>query len=319
MTNKTDKKKNFFEEKLIPIAERLSRVKGLIAVRDGMALTLPLILIGSFLMIIASFPITGWGDWLAEKGISGYLWKGVNSSFGLMGMVAAFGIAYSFAKQYKVNGVSAGIISLSAFIVATPFITDADGGAGIDINYLGSGGIFVAIVMGLLNGFIYQWFINKDIRIKMPESVPPAVSESFSAIIPGAVIIVGWLLIYAILDAFNLPNIHEIIRVVLGSPLSFLGATLPGTILVAFFNSLFWFLGVHGGDTVNQIVTPVWYANLEENALAHQAGKTLPHIITRAFIDNFVFIGGGGSTLGLVLVIALIARKKKSRDRKSVV
>ena len=38
----------------------------------------------------------------------------------------------------------------------------------------------------------------------------------------------------------------------------------------------------------------------------------LPHIITEPFIDNFVYMGGGGATIGLVIVIALIARRKRA-------
>ncbi|MFI2777725.1 PTS transporter subunit EIIC, partial [Escherichia coli] len=82
--------------------------------------------------------------------------------------------------------------------------------------YLSSGGLFVAIVLGLLNGYVYQWFMKKDIRIKMPDGVPPAVSKSFSAIIPGAVILIFWLIIYGLLDSLKLPNVHDIVKTVLG-------------------------------------------------------------------------------------------------------
>ncbi|MDD7305244.1 MAG: PTS transporter subunit EIIC, partial [Peptoniphilaceae bacterium] len=239
-----EKKTNsLVEEKLMPLAIKLSTIKGLIAIRDGITFAMPLIIIGSLFMIIASFPIPGWEAYLGEIGVSGYLWKGVNSSFGLMGLIASFGIAYSFAKQYKVSAIPAGIVSLSAFITVTPFLADADKAEGITLGFMGASGIFVAIVLGLINGYIYQWFINKNIRIKLPDAVPPAVSESFSAIIPGAVIITSWLLIFSILQALGLPNLHQVISTVLGKPMSLLGSTLPGTILVVFFNSFFWFLG----------------------------------------------------------------------------
>ncbi|MCI5840008.1 MAG: PTS sugar transporter subunit IIC [Peptoniphilaceae bacterium] len=307
-----DKTNNFVEEKLMPLAVKLSTIKGLIAIRDGITFAMPLIIIGSLFMIIASFPVPGWEEWLGKVNVSGYLWKGVNSSFGLMGLVASFGIAYSFAKQYKINAIPAGIVSLSAFITVTPFIANADKAEGITLNFMGASGIFVAIVLGLINGYIYQLFINKNIRIKLPDAVPPAVSESFSAIIPGAVIITSWLLIASLLQAFELPNLHQVISTILGKPMSLLGSTLPGTILVVLFNSFFWFLGIHGGNTVNQIIMPVWLANLNENVAAHQAGTALPNIVNSPFIDNFVYIGGSGATIGLVIAIALIARNKKS-------
>ena len=279
---------SFIEEKLMPIASKLSANKYLTAIRDGITLAMPLIIIGSIFMVIASFPVKGWEAWLGEVGVAGYLWKGVNSSFGLIGLVASFGIAQSLAGQYKVDGVAAGIISMASFVMVTPFIS-SDAGEGLTVSYLGASGLFVAIVLGLFSAFIYQWFINHNIQIKMPESVPPAVARSFSAIIPGAVIITFWLVVYSILDMVSWPNLHELAQVVLGGPLGLLGNNIFGTIIVAGLNSLLWFIGIHGGNVVNSIMQPVWIANLAENNAAYLAGSELKNVITIAFMDNFVY------------------------------
>lgn len=304
----------FLQERMLPVAAKLGSNKFLIAIRDGITLAMPLIIIGSLLMVIASFPVPGWGELLGNIGISGYLWKGVDSSFGLIGLVASFGIAYSLAKQYKVDGVPSGIVSLSAFIVVTPFIT-GDAGAGMPTAFMASKGLFVAIILGLVNGYVYQLFINHNVQIKMPDTVPPAVSKSFSAIIPGAVIICGWLLVYAVLDRFKLPNIHELAQVILGKPLGVLGNNVFGVVIVVGLNSLFWFVGIHGGNIVNSVMQPLWLANLDANRAAYQAGEQLQHIFTSPFMDNFVYIGGGGATIGLVLAMGYLARKKTASQQ----
>lgn len=207
---------------------------------------------------------------------------------------------------------------MSAFVTVTPFIT-ANKVTGLTLPYLGSSGIFVSIVLGLLNGYIYQLFINKNIQIKLPDSVPPAISRSFSAIIPGAVIISFWLLVFALLDKYGLPNMHDILKIVLGGPLGLLGGTVFGTMIVTGLNSFFWFLGIHGGSIVNSIFSPIWLANLDANAQAKQLGEPLKNIITSSFMDNFVFIGGGGATLGLVIVISVLAiRKISSKQTKAI-
>ncbi|CAG5209789.1 lichenan permease iic component (pts system lichenan-specific eiiccomponent) (eiic-lic) [Streptococcus pneumoniae] len=87
------------QEKLLPVAARLGNNKALVSIRDGITLTIPLLLIGSLLMVIASFPIPGWEKYLGDIGVADYLWKGVDSSFGLLGLVASFGIAYFMARQ----------------------------------------------------------------------------------------------------------------------------------------------------------------------------------------------------------------------------
>lgn len=308
---------NFIEEKVMPIAVKLSTNKYLTAIRDGITLAMPLIIIGSIFMVIASLPVPGWEAWLGDIGISGYLWKGVDSSFGLIGLIASFGIAQSLAIQYKVDGVAAGIVSLASFVVVTPFVL-GEAGSGLMVTYLGARGLFVAIILGLLSAYVYQWFINHDIQIKLPESVPPAVARSFSAIIPGAAIITFWLIVYALLDSMTLPNLHEIAQVVLGGPLGLLGNNIFGTVIVAGLNSLLWFVGIHGGNVVNSIMQPIWIANLDANQAAYQAGSELKNVITIAFMDNFVYIGGGGATIGLVLVIGYLARKKSTSKQTKI-
>lgn len=303
------------QEKLMPFAGKLGNNKFLIAIRDGITMAMPLIIIGSLLMVIASFPVPGWEDFLGTIGVSGYLWKGVDSSFGLIGLIASFGIAYSLTKQYKVDGVASGIISLAAFITVTPFVT-SDMGAGMPTTFMAARGLFVAIILGLTNGYVYQWFINKNIRIKLPDSVPPAVAKSFSAIIPGAVIIVFWLFVYGLIDTFNWPHIHELAQVVLGKPLGLLGNNVFGVSILVGLNSLFWFVGIHGGNIVNSVMQPLWLSNLDQNRAAYQAGEELQHIFTTVFMDNFVYIGGGGATIGLVLALAYLA-KKKNASRQS--
>ena len=305
----------FLNEKLMPVAAKIGSNKGMIAIRDGITLAMPLIIIGSLLMIIATgFAIPSLEAWLNDAGIAAYLWKGSVSSFGLIGLVASFGIAYSMTKQYGVDGVPSGIVSLSTFIVVTPFVT-GEAGNGMPTTYMAAQGLFVAIILGLINGWVYQWFINHNIQIKMPESVPPAVSKSFSAILPGAALIVGWLIVYGILDAFKLPNMHMLAKTILGTPLGLLGNNLIGVVILVMCCSGLWFVGLHGGNIVNKIMEPIWLANLGENTEAFKAGEPLKHIFTTPFMDNFVYIGGAGATIGLVIALAWMARRKKASQQ----
>ena len=108
----------------------------------------------------------------------------------------------------------------------------------------------------------------------MPDQVPPAVAKSFSALIPGAVIILLWLIIYIALDNLPFGNIHDLIVNTLGVPLSLMGGTLIGTIILVGLNSAFWFVGIHGANVVNAVMQPIWLKNIDENRIAYQAN---PH------------------------------------------
>lgn len=179
---------------------------------------------------------------------------------------------------------------------------------------MGSKGLFVAMVLGIISALIFKWFINKNIQIKLPDAVPPAVSKSFSALIPGAVMISLWLIVFAILDRVSIGNIHDLLLKVLGGPLGLLGNNIFGTLIAILLNSLFWMVGIHGGNVVNSVINPIWLMNSDANRLIFQADSTvqLPHVITAQFMDNFVYMGGGGATIGLVIVIAIISKRKRA-------
>lgn len=285
----------FVNKHIMPVAAKIGNFKPLIAVRDGIAMAMPLIIVGSLFMIINSFPAPGWSDWLAKTAVHGVsiaqiLAKITNGSFGIMGLIAAFGIAWSYANQRKTDGVSAGIISASVFFILIPSIMSSDKVPveGFPYTYLGSRGLFVAIIVGLITGWIFQWFINHNIQIKMPETVPPAVAKSFSALIPGAVVIAIAGCVYQLFTWAGWGNIHDVIMNILAKPLGALGDTLIGTLVSILLVSLFWFVGIHGG-----------------------------HIITQPFIDNFVYMGGG-ATIGLVLCIGYLVWRKRASKQSEV-
>lgn len=99
----------------------------------------------------------------------------------------------------------------------------------------------------------------------MPDTVPPAVSDSFSALIPGAVIIGSFGIVYALFAWTGWGNVHDIMMKLLSKPLGLLGDTLIGTIIAVALNSLFWFVGIHGANVVNNIIQPIWLMNTGAN------------------------------------------------------
>lgn len=319
----------FIEKHLMPVAVRLGQFKPLIAIRDGITLAMPLIIIGSVFLILGSFPITAWTDWVANTAIDGVsvaaiFNKIVNGSFGILGLVAAFGIASSYAEVHNTDGKSAGAIALASFFVVTPSILTGGKAPleGMPYGYLGSKGLFIAIIIGLVTGGVFQWFINHGIEIKMPDTVPPAVAKSFSALIPGAVIITFFGAVYAFFTWSGLGNIHDLLLHIFAKPFGVLSDTLGGTIVSITLVSLFWFVGIHGANVVNSIISPLWLMNADANRLLFKAGNLDlahgGHIITQGFMDNFVYMGGGGATLGLVLAIGLLVLMKRASKQLEI-
>ncbi|TGA98486.1 PTS cellobiose transporter subunit IIC [Sporolactobacillus shoreae] len=306
----SETKGSFIDEKLLPIAGKIASQRHLVALRDGIMLAMPLIIIGSLFLIIANFPIPAYQNFMA--GIFGKDWATVaqypvNATFSIMGLVAAFGIAYYLAQSYKVDPLSSGIISVAAFLLAIPLDKLSD----VPLALLGSQGLFMAIIFGLCSAEIYRFFIQKNITIKMPDSVPPAVSKSFSALIPGfAVVVLVWLL-RILVEHTSIGSIPNVITSVIGKPLSMVGGSYGGSLVAEFAIVFLWSFGIHGANIVGGIMAPIWYGAMDANRVAFQAHQVLPNIVTQQIFDNFINLGGSGTTLALAFMIAFLAKSQQ--------
>ncbi|CAI3397332.1 PTS cellobiose transporter subunit IIC [Enterococcus cecorum] len=108
---------------------------------------------------------------------------------------------------------------------------------------------------------------------------------------------------------------HDIVYQVIQAPLTGLGSSLPATLIALFFVQFLWFFGLHGQIIVNSVMDPIWNTLMLENLEAYKAGKELPHIITKPFMEVFtVGLGGSGMTLAVVILMAFVLKKKQYQD-----
>ncbi|MGL5578161.1 MAG: PTS sugar transporter subunit IIC, partial [Fusobacteriaceae bacterium] len=176
-------------------------------------------------------------------------------------------------------------------------------------------GMFVGMFTGIFATEIYRRVIQKGWVIKMPEGVPPAVSKSFSALIPVFLTLTIFILMRIGFTMTPFGNIHDFIYTVVQKPLVALGSGLPTTLVAIFFIQTLWFFGLHGQIIVNSVLDPIWNTLSLENLEAFQKGVELPHIVTKQFIETFtVGIGGTGMTLGVVVCILMFAKSRQLKE-----
>lgn len=294
------------------IAAKISNQRHLIALRDGMATAMPLIIVGSIFMLCADFPIASFSAWLSEIGVAAFLWKATDATFGIAGLVVTFAVAYHLAKRYDVDRLSAGVLSVASFVLMTPVVS-SDAGNGFPLRYLGTSGLFVGIIISLITTEIFTVFVKKNIVLKMPDTVPPNVARAFSAIIPGVFIITMWLIVLIGFHAIGVDNIHALVADTVAQPLGLLTKTLPGILIVIFIQCFFWMFGVHGAQVTGPILEPLLLQNSEANRLAYKAGEELPNIITYEFLYNFVFSGGAGCVMALAILTFFLSKSQENK------
>ncbi|WP_425379537.1 PTS transporter subunit EIIC [Spiroplasma endosymbiont of Stenodema calcarata] len=84
-------------------------------------------------------------------------------------------------------------------------------------------------------------------------------------------------------------------------------------LLYILFVSIFWFFGLHGTNIMNGIFAPVWLYATAQNSIAFRASQNLPFIFSQGFFDGFIFLGGWGMSLGLLIITLIMGRDKQAR------
>ena len=74
-----------------------------------------------------------------------------------------------------------------------------------------------------------------------------------------------------------------------------------------------WFAGIHGSNVLDPITHDIYGAAMLANEMAAAAGEPLPHIMTKTFMDTFVFMGGAGTGISLAGALILFGKTQASR------
>lgn len=285
------------------------------SVSNGMVLIMTPIIVGSIFTLLANLPIKAWTDFINKNGIVDLLKVPVNFTTNIMALLAVFFIAYSLAERFNKDGLMAGILGLISLLIVTPVgqIKSNDKLISyIPFDWIGSKGLFVAIIIGLLTARIYIFFVDKGYIIKMPDSVPPSVARSFSSLIPGFATIIFALFIAIIFKFTAYGSINQMIYSCIQIPLQGLSGSYVSLLIVNLAIGILWFFGIHGTIIVfNGIVAPLLLSMDMQNLAAFQAGQVLPNIIGYQFFRAYVFCTGTGLTIGMTLLMAFFAKSKQ--------
>ncbi len=305
----------FLEEKLVPVAVWIEKNKYINGIRRAFIMLMPLLMIGSIFLMIQAFPLPAYQNAMGR--LLGENWKTifdipVTATFSMIAVYVSFLVAQQLAKQFELDSIAVGLLSLASFLILTPLEKTTDFGEVLTFQWLGSKGMFIAMLIGLGTVIIFRFFVTRNIVVKMPEGVPPEVIRSFEALIPGAVILTVALLLRIFMGQTAYGTIHDFIYTVLAVPLKALGTSYIGSLLTVFAISILWSVGINSGSMVNGIIRPFWLENQVENIAAVQAGQPLPHVITEQFFD-MIWMGGVGATLSLLIAMLIFARSKQIR------
>lgn len=300
------------DKALSPISTKIANQRHLRAVSTGMMLTLPLIVIGSLFLIIANPPVNP--DIIDPNTTNIFLkflllWKSFavqnyslittpyDMTMGLLGLASAFTISYALANEYKMKSIMSGLISMCVYFMVSATVIDGN----ISTAFLGSDGLFVAIIISLLSVEITRLIEIKGFQIKMPDSVPPAVTSFINSMFP---LLANILIIYGINVIIKVNfdmSIPQAIMSILNPALSVVD-NLWGFLLIMTFGNLLWIIGVNGTSIIFPIVFTLGITNTGLNADLIASGQA-PNFLINLQMFRVTVLGGAGNTLGLVILM----------------
>lgn len=290
---------SFIEEKVAPPLIKFSQMKYVqVLQRTGLGI-MSLLVIGSIFLLIASFPITAWTDFLGDFRWTIAAASGVGTAFIALYTVitTSFGLVeyYNKNRSEKIDIVQPLILAVASFLLLIPAETvqtvvegspEPGSFTGVPTTYLGALGVFTGLIVGIVTVELYRFFVNKNWVIRLPENVPSMVSQAFVSLIPSTLVIVFWWLIGHVLTI----NIPEVISSIF-EPLVAVGDSGGAVMIITLLNRLLWSVGIHGGNIVSGVAGTFWTQMNTANLTAMELGEALPYTFTSVFMDNYVWTG----------------------------
>ena len=295
--------------------EKIENNKGLTSIREGLMLTMPLLIIGSIFLILINIPFNCYDIFMTRIFTS--LWKEifivpVNMTYGIMGIISLVGITYQLGKNFNLNKITIIFISLTCYFISIPLNNNK-----LDFKYLGSEGIFVAIFIAMIVIKIKMICKENFFVVKMPEQVPEIVNITFNSLIPFLLSIMFIFLLTIFLKLKFETNLFDVSTLILSKYLLKLGNSYFGMIIVVFLINFLMSIGIHGSSLVLGIMSPVYNILLDQNRIAYQLGEYPPNIVIPQFFNIFMGMGGAGNTLAFS-VLLFFSKSKQLKNYSKI-
>ncbi|NQN84537.1 PTS transporter subunit EIIC [Streptococcus suis] len=311
-----------FIEKGKPFFEKISRNPYLRAIRDGFIAAMPVILFSSIFLMVAFVPNIFGFTW-SDEAVAAIM-KPYGYTMGIVAVLVAGTTAKSLTdafnrqlpKTNQINFISTMIASISGFLLLA-----SDGIEGGFANgYMGTKGLLTAFLAAFITVNIYKACVKNNVTIRMPDEVPPNVSQAFKDVIPYALSIFVLYGIDLVTRQFLGTNVAEAI-LKLFEPLFTAADGYVGITIIFGAYALFWFVGIHGPSIVEPAIAAITYANIETNFQLLQAGQHADKILTSGTQMFIVTMGGTGATLVVPFMFMWLTKSKRNKaiGRASVV
>ena len=315
------------EKYLTPFSQMVANNHLLQSIKDAFILGIPFTVVGSICGLIKS----QLEYWLTQAGVSldGFLGSLIHVlgnvgtvAMGLMGIVIVLSSSYFYAQRLKENNnkvvpLMTSLLALVSYFATIPWEVagESETLSGFALNYFNYEGMFTGLLIGLSTAWLYSKLVKSKFTIKLPDSVPTGVLNSFLALIPISIILILFSIVKEVVVLCGFTSLQAVIAQFIVTPLSNVGTGLPAIIIVILLMQLFWFFGLHGFSIIWGVVSSIWLPLFMEQIdtfAKTQSFDSITQVAPNTISNIYAMLGGSGSTLALIVVLLILAPKKSA-------
>lgn len=286
----------------------------ILAIKQGLTLAIPFLIMGSFALLIKSFPIDSYQKFLLhllDGNVLLLLEIIYNITLGSLAFILMITISMSYARlmgdQEEIFYPLTAITSYIGFC----------GSIYYDSEYIfGAEWVFTAMCITLFS----CWMLHIGIlHVKKLEKIHTIGADyifniSMQNLGPVIVIILFFIFFGMLLRTQNGDiNITNFGSYVFLQIFAHLGNGLTSALLYVFCSHFLWFFGIHGTNTLEAVARRLFEQGVLMNQQLISLGKVPTQIFSKTFLDVFVFIGGCGSAVCLILALFIMAKKNHNK------
>lgn len=290
----------------------------ILAIKHGLILAIPFLILGSFALLFNSFPIPAYQDILTSI-LGGTFTKALtiiyNSSLGSIALILIITISLSYGKLNGHDDVFfypiLAIISYLAFC----------GGIENNTNIFKSDWVFTAMCITLLACGLFKKTMYWARRLEKLHTAGAnyIFNKAIQSILPIVFIVLLFNILGMLLRTYfgnvNIINFGSYMFIYL---FKYLGSGLLGTLFYVFFVHFLWFFGIHGTNALDMVSKQLFEPGIQINQDLINNGQIPTELFSKTFLDTFSFLGGCGAALCLVLAMFIAAKKSNNKKLAKV-
>jgi len=305
------KTRELIGKKLLIITDWLEHTSAFLAIRQGMIMLLPLLIISTLDLLFMKAPIPIWQKFITEAfggriiELFEFTYHAITGNFAIL-FATSTSISYALLKRKEMkkktsysDALFVTLITLTSLCIHFEFHKDL-----LYLDQFSNRNMLTALLVSLISGKFY-FLIKEQMNAHLYKRTVKEDNffiDMLEGITTSGLIIVFFFIVDCFMETFlGIANIQELVNIIVSKIIFMSDIPWLQGVGVLFFTQIMWFFGIHGTYAM-------------ENVVLENFSGIGSEIYNETFQNVFLNIGGSGSGLCLAIAIIIFSKKKNIRN-----